>query len=65
MNQELAKTIRIWLTLLVLGIFSGIYVGATSVRRVQKDEIAHNQRVALNCLEVIIGKRPKGKVCQN
>ena len=64
MNQEIAKTLRLWLTLMVLCIFSGIYVGATSVRNIQKDEMAYNQRVSLNCLEVIIGKRPKGRVCQ-
>ncbi len=65
MNRDLSQTIRWWLTMMIIGIFSGIYIGASSVRTIQKDEIALNQRVALNCLEVIIGKRPKGKICQN
>jgi ferritin-like metal-binding protein YciE len=48
----------------MIGFFSGIYIGSSTMSEKHKEESLHQQRVVSNCLEVIIGKRPKGKVCQ-
>lgn len=64
MNKDITRTVRQFLFFTIIAFFVGIHIGAKSAREQHRAESIHREKVAMNCLEVLIGRRPKGKLCQ-
>lgn len=65
MSKELNSRIRRFLLYVVSAFFIGIYIGATTIKERNHQEMMKYQTVARNCLETIIGIRPGEKICPN
>jgi hypothetical protein len=59
-----SHSLKLSLILFFTGVSFGLYLGATKMNEIHKEEKTHNQRVISNCLEVIIGKREGSNICQ-
>ena len=63
MNCELTRNVKQKLFFVALAFFFGIYIGTSTVKKQYAEERNRSAQITRNCVEVIIGKRPKKKLC--
>jgi hypothetical protein len=64
MSREYHSKLSAILFWVILAFFSGIFIGSKTMTAKYEKQTKILERNAYNCLEVIIGKRNKKKLCE-